>query len=244
MRILAIVQCTNGHNLDEALDAAREAFTKNQILNASDPIERREAIDELIHDMKEADRYRFQKTVRYVARHLTEGTVASIGVEDDGYVVVRLRNHHLQVLVRTGHAILTDLLQGATSPSSPLDSSRLALRCCEIRENGHDVGFIFGQWAVGELSALRFLFSQRTTFFKAIAVLFVVGLTLEVALSLGPWKGQLVDLGLRLGAPMLVSSTVLILERWAQWSSEKHASLRWMSTPPHDGFDPFKGSKP
>ena len=62
----------------------------------------------------------------------------------------------------------------------------------------------------------------------------------EVVLTLGNLTGKLADLGLRLGAPMLVSSAVVILERLAQWLNQRAPSLRWSPTPSRDTSTPWE----
>lgn len=219
-----------------ALDALKSQLANFGLISVDDPIDQREVLDELVHDMSEEDRRRFRRTVRHLAKDPSGGTVASISELPSRYFVVRLRNATLQKLVPVGHA----LLEAVMAEHGPHGTRDFSLQNCEVRERGTNEGFIYGSWEGGERSFFRFLFSQRRASF--IAGLFLIGLALEVSLSFALQTSQWVQLGLRLGAPMLVSSLVLILERRAQFRDQVKPRLRWTTARGTAFEDPFRAS--
>ncbi|HVW45413.1 MAG TPA: hypothetical protein VHA76_00045 [Solirubrobacterales bacterium] len=232
MRILALIRT----DFDEvtALGQLRQIFAENSFLPVDDPNETKGVLDSLLTDMSADDRHRFLRTLRHLAQEPNGGTVASISLLPEGHVLLRLRNSTLQKLVPGGHRLLETLMK----EHGPKGSDELDLRRCEVRERGNREAFLYGYWRGGEASFARFLFAQRRAYF--IVLLFSLGLMLEILFSFVDSTTSGGQLGLRLGAPMLVSSLVLILERLAQWRDQRTPRLRWSTFPNHDQNDPFE----
>ncbi|HLH36232.1 MAG TPA: hypothetical protein VKX41_16285 [Alloacidobacterium sp.] len=241
MRIIAVLRAAETWQ-DQVAREVSLAFSRHSLIETDDAAERTDIIDALIADMSEVDLHRFQRTVRFVARHALDGTVASVSVLDNKELLLRLRNPQLRLLVPTGHALLVDLLTEFGAGEHP----KLSLTHCEIRERGggHNDGFLFAEWKAGTRGLFSFLYGNRNRrlYFLGITLLFIVGLSLEVILTLNQNTSPLAQLGQRLGAPMLVSSSVLMLERLAQWLNERSPSLRWTPTPPREIRSPLLGS--
>jgi hypothetical protein len=232
MRILALIRTEFEENA--ALNELKGIFAENSFLPVEDPKESRTVLESLLEDMSADDRHRFQRTLRYLAQEPNGGTIASISILPEGHMLLRLRNSTLQKLVPGGHHLIEALMR----QHGPKGSGELELRRCEIRERGNHEAFLYGYWRGGEASFSRFLFAQRRAYF--IVILFSLGLMLEVLFSFVGANTNGGQLGLRLGAPMLVSSLVLILERLAQWKDQRSQRLQWSTFPNHDQSNPFE----
>jgi hypothetical protein len=225
MRIIAHLHYKSSSS-ESALGALRAAYDRQGLIECHDASERRLVMDQLIQDMSAADRDGFNRTVRSVYKHAIEGTVAAIN-ENGGHIVLRLRNPRLTKLLPSGEALLHDVLGRAIAEGDvPLNFVG-----CEVREHGRDEGFLFGAWASGAPSFWRYMYAQRPVFQISITLLFIIGLVLEVGLTLWDPGGAMAELGQRLGAPMLVSSSVLILERWGNWLVDRRKRLKWSFVP-------------
>lgn len=238
MRIIAVFRAEGWG--DGAVDRFREAFSRHSLIESGDPIESRDIIAALTTDMPESALYRFQQTVRFVARHAVGETVASLSVLSNGDLLVRLRNPQLHQLMPDGHVLISDLL----SESDTTSERRLHLTHCEVRERGggHSEGFLFGEWRGGGPGLLPFIYGHRKSYFVWISLLFCVGLGLEVSLAFLKSTHPLAELGRRLGAPMLVSSSVLIMERIALWFDQRTPSLRWTPIRRSERTNPLDGT--
>ena len=239
MRIIALLRPFEGWETD-AFEEVKRAFSRHSLIETIDAAESSGIIDALVADMSEVDLDRFRRTVRFVARHALDGTVASVSVLDNHQLLLRLRNPLLHQLVPNGDTLLNDLLSKFGSGENP----KLSLTHCEVRERGgrgHE-GFLFAEWSSGNPNFLRFIYGHKRAYFLGITALFLTGLSLEVVLTLAQTDTPWAQLGQRLGAPMLVSSTVLILERLAQWIDQRSPSLRWTPTRRHGLVDPLYGS--
>ena len=239
MRIIAVLGPSKGWEAD-ALKEVSSAFSRHSLIETTDAVESANIIDQLVADMSEADLHRFQRTVRLVARHALDGTVASLSVLDNGELLLRLRNALLRQLVPNGHALLSDLLGRFGGGKHP----QLSLTHCEVRERGggHNEGFLFAEWRAGTSGFFRFIYAQKRMYFLGITLLFIFGLSLEVVLTLKHFDTAWADLGQRLGAPMLVSSSVLMLERLAQWLNQRSPCLKWTPIRRRELAGPLQGS--
>lgn len=228
MRIIAVFRVPNGPARDGAYEEILEQIRIKGLLECRDAMEKRHVIEHLVHDMSENVRDRFRATVQAVYKHVLDATLASISVIGDDHIILRLRNPHLNELMPLGHSLIQDIL----SSSSNRMGSGVELLSCQVRERGNDKGFLFGSWSSGQANIIKHLWERNRFFNSCIVFVFVFGLTLEVLLTLWPQQTRWAELGLRLGAPMLVSSTVLLLERWANWLSLRHPRLRWYPIQP------------
>lgn len=218
----------------ESLEEVKRIFALNSFLPVEDSGEGNHVLESLREDMSENDRHRFRRTLRHLAQEPNGGTVASISVLPEGHLLIRLRNVTLQKLVPGGH----HLIEAIMDTHGPKGTGQLEMRKCEVRERGNSEAFLFGYWRDGEKSFGRFLFAQRRAFF--IVFLLAIGLGFEVLFSFVATTSSAGQLGLRLGAPMLVSSLVLILERLAQWRDQLRPRLQWSTFPNHDARNPFE----
>lgn len=208
-------------------EVLRTALANFAILRPANPSDSVRVMDQMTADMKADDLVNFKRSVRYVAAQFS-GPVASVSVLRQGYLRLRLRGYDFGDLHGIGQGLVTHVMQ----KYGPGTDFNWQLARCEIRERGGGKGFLYGAWLPGYRSYWRFLFRERRAFF--IVALFVFGLALELALTFLPsyalptdWN----DLGLRLGAPMLVSSAVLLLEKWAQWLDQRTYRLVWSPRP-------------
>lgn len=221
MRIIAIVRAPD--SAEAGLQALKELFADHSLLPVPHPVEQKSVTDVLIQDMSPDDLHRFRRTVRHIAHDPNGGTAASISILPERFLLIRLRNVTLQKLVPGGHALIESIMK-ARGP----ETSGFELYSCEVRERGHGEGFLYGTWQGGESRFLRFLFGERRG--RLIGGVFAVGALIEIALTFVP-SSAVVDLLLRLGAPMLVSGLVLILERLAQWRDQLIPHLQWSTVP-------------
>jgi hypothetical protein len=232
MRILA--QFRSASRFDAAMDELRIAFAEHGVLPVGHPVERVAVVEQLVEDMSEADRHRFQRTVRYVGQDPIGGLVATISELPEQDLLVRLRHVTLRDLVPPGHRIIASIMQ----THGPKGTDNFKLQACELRERGTHHGFLYAAWEGGETRFLRFLFSQRRAQF--VTTFLLVGLFLEVFFSFVASTSEVGSLALRIGAPMMVSSLVLILERRAQWRDQREPQLRWSTSRRQPvGSDPF-----
>ncbi len=231
MRILAQFRAEDG--FQQGLDELRQFFAEHSLLPVEDPEENVQVVKQLVEDMSEQDRHRFQRTVRHVAMDPIGGTVLSVSELPERHLLIRLRHSTLQSLMPCGHSLIDDVLRA----HGPQGSEKFELHACEVRERGNHEGFLQGSWVGGESNFLRFLTAQRRAWF--IIALFIAGLVLEIVFSLWQTTSDGGQLMLRLGAPMLVSSLVLILERLAQWRDQRDPRLRWTTNTGRHQIDPF-----
>lgn len=218
----------------QSLEELKRIFALNSFLPVEDSSESNMVLESLREDMSGEDLHRFRRTVRHLAQEPNGGTVASISVLPEGHLLIRLRNSTLQRLVPGGHHLIEAIME----EHGPRGSGQFEMQRCEIRERGNNEAFLYGYWRDGETSFARFLFTQRRAFF--IVFLFALGLALEIFFSFVATSSSAGELALRLGAPMLVSSLVLILERLAQWRDQLTPRLRWSTFPNHDTRNPFE----
>ena len=240
MRIVAALRIEDPAHQKPAFEHVRKAFRENNLIECDDPIEQSDNLEYLIKDMDPNIRSRFQRTVRVVARHAVDDTVASISILNETHINIRIRNPQLNKLLPRGHVLLQEILD---EKRQDLLGLRINLADCEVREHGHHDGFIFGSWAGGKENFIEFLYSdtnQKKIFHLCITVVFIFGLFLEAFFTLFEPRGPLSELGLRLGAPMLVSTSVLLLERWAGWLNERSARLHWSPVRSTDGNGPLR----
>lgn len=220
---------------EEGFARLRECLAEHSLLPVSEAVQRRRVIEQLVEDMSEEDERRFQLTVREVYQDPIGGTVGAISALSADYLLLRLRHLTLHLLMPSGHALISDIADKHGSG----DDAKLPMKACEVRERGRTEGFLHGTWRGGERSYFKFLFAQRRAWF--IAALFAIGLFLEVTLTFVATTTQVGQLFLRLGAPMLVSSLVLLLERLAQWRDQREPRLYWDTTRPQEvGDDAFR----
>jgi len=232
VRILALFrgEAPGSENLEEL----KRIFALNAFLPIEDVAESNIVLKSLREDMSEEDVHRFRRTLQHLAQEPNGGTVASISVLPEGHLLIRLRNSTLQKLVPGGHHLIEAIMR----IHGPNGSDLLEMKRCEIRERANNEAFLYGYWRGGERSFARFLFAQRRALF--ITILFVIGLILEVMFSFFSTASSGAQLALRLGAPMLVSSLVLILERLAQWRDQLTPRLQWSTFPNRESRDPFE----
>jgi hypothetical protein len=204
------------------------ALAEHGLISPADDSDGLAVMEQLTTDMSSQDLANFKLSVRYLARKFG-GPVASISVLRNGYVRLRVRSSKFESLFETAHGVVTTVMERH-------EADGWELRRCEIRERGGEDGFLFGDWAPGVRQFWRYLFNERLATF--IVTLFGVGLLIEASLSFvhpsasapGALAGT-TELLVRLGAPMLISSTVLILERYAQFLDQRRSRLLWSARP-------------
>jgi hypothetical protein len=221
MRIIAMVRAPDSD--EHGLEALQRLLADHSLLPVPKGVEQTSITNLLIQDMSPDDLHRFRRTVRHLAHDPNGGTAASVSVLADRYLVLRLRNTTLQRLVPGGHALIEDIMREEFDEGGGFE-----LHSCEVRERGHGEGFLYGTWRGGEPRFLRFLFGERRG--RLIGGVFAIGAIIETALTFVS-STAVVDLLLRLGAPMLVSGLVLILERVAQWRDQLIPHLQWSTVP-------------
>jgi hypothetical protein len=134
MRIVASLHAADPNKQQEAFTEVCDTFKRHGLIESDDAVEQRDIIYELMHDMLEIDRNRFQRTLRVVSKHTVDRTVAGICLFEQ-YIVIRLRHPQLSTLMPYGQGLLEDLLGTKANDSK----NRLILHSCEIRERGNDV---------------------------------------------------------------------------------------------------------
>ena len=215
--------------------ALQSALADYGVIAPADPSDSRRIMELITADMSEEDLSNFKLSVRYVARQFA-GPVGAVNVLRDGYLRLRLRSNEFEGLFSAGQGIVTAIMD-KYGPETP---HQWELKRCEIRERGGGRGFLYGAWVPGVRRFSTYLFSERRGSF--IVGLFVLGLMLEAILSymavdhLSIGAAGTIGLGLRLGAPMLISSTVLMLERYAQWRDQRGHRLLWAARPKQIGL--------
>jgi hypothetical protein len=226
VRVIVDVRVPEDEDWPARVEAVfRSTLAEFGLIAPADASDAMEIISAITADMSEQDLSNFKCSVRYVARQFG-GPVASVNVLRQGYVRLRLRGYDFGDLHSMGQGIVVTLMKR----HGPGTSGDWQLARCEIRERGGGKGFLFAAWLPGVQRFGRYFFTERRAVF--IAGLFGLGVMLEIALSFAVGgSGQWQELGLRLGAPMLVSSAVLVLERYAQWLDQRSFRLVWSPHP-------------
>jgi hypothetical protein len=192
----------------------------------------KEVFDRMQQDMPPDHRETFLATVNFVAKHSADDTIASACILNEKLLLLRFRDSDLEVLMPLGETVLSRLLKHYSSECPGC----ISLHTCQIREKEKHEGFFFGKWRSGNTGFFE-LIGTRKWYYLLITLLLVGGLVLNVGLSFITEHSVWVDIGQRLGAPMTVTGSVALIERFAYWIELRRPKLYWSLTRERNSVD-------